>query len=141
MLTISCSGRVSFSEVMSVLWIKNLSLHLAAVGGSSFKGCSITAGQVSQSRGEHRPTHQRRQHSPLALFCRSLAARNRATWSSDSEYIPSRTTTTLGAVTLTLKATGWALLFVTAKLRLTVTVSGPGKKLHGSNHPKPHYAL
>ena len=61
--------------------------------------------------------------------------------SLDSEYIPSRTIATLGAVTLTLKATGWALLFVTAKLRLTVTVSGPGKKLHGSNHPKSHYML
>lgn len=35
--------RVSFSGVMVVLWIRNLSLHLVANGGSSFMACSMTS--------------------------------------------------------------------------------------------------
>ena len=34
---------VSFSGVMVVLWIRNLSLHFAANGGSSFMACSMTS--------------------------------------------------------------------------------------------------
>ena len=33
---------VSFSGVMVVLWIRNLSLHFVANGGSSFMACSMT---------------------------------------------------------------------------------------------------
>ena len=38
----SCSDNVSFSGVIRVLCIRNLSLHLAARGGSSFIACSMT---------------------------------------------------------------------------------------------------
>lgn len=41
-LTISARDRVSFSGVIVVLWIKNLSLHFAANGGSSFIAWSMT---------------------------------------------------------------------------------------------------
>ena len=44
---------------------------------------------------------------------------------------------TFGAVVLTLNATGRVLLFVTFSERLTSTVSGPGRKLDGSNYEKP----
>ena len=40
--TISCSVIVSFSGVITVLWIRNLSLHLAFGGGSSFIACNMT---------------------------------------------------------------------------------------------------
>ena len=85
MHTISCSGSVSFSDVMSVLWIRNLSLHLAAVGGSSFLGCNITEGQSTGSSDgkRHTLTYQQHQHFRLVLFSLSLAARNRAILLSD----------------------------------------------------------
>lgn len=38
----SASESCSLSGVMLVLWIRNLSLHLALSGGSSFIACSIT---------------------------------------------------------------------------------------------------
>ena len=38
----SCRGNVSFSCVMMVLWIRNLSLHFAPSGGSSFIACNTT---------------------------------------------------------------------------------------------------
>lgn len=47
-LTNSCRSLVSFSGVMRVLWIRNLSLHLVDKGGSSFIGCSITIEDVSK---------------------------------------------------------------------------------------------
>lgn len=40
----SCSGKVSFSGVMAVLWMRNLSLHFASSGGSSFIAWSMTEG-------------------------------------------------------------------------------------------------
>lgn len=40
--TISLREPVSFSGVISVLWMRNLSLHLVLRGGSSFIACSIT---------------------------------------------------------------------------------------------------
>lgn len=40
--TISLRGADSLSGVITVLWMRNLSLHLVLRGGSSFIACSIT---------------------------------------------------------------------------------------------------
>jgi len=65
----SARDRVSFSGVIVVLWIKNLSLHLAAKGGSSFMAWSITGSpphNVSSSIGIH-DTFQRSRRLTLDL--------------------------------------------------------------------------
>ena len=83
--TMSCRGSVSFSEVIRVLWIKNLSLHLAAVGGSSFIGCSMTRFNCIRHKQWSKvvvstSTHLQHQHSLLALFFQNLDGHSTATY-------------------------------------------------------------
>lgn len=60
--TISGNGVFSLSAVMRVLSIRNLSLHIASSGGSSFKGCSVTEDSNSELYGPFLSGHARTRH-------------------------------------------------------------------------------
>ncbi len=132
--TISCKERDSFSGVTMVLWIKNLSLHFAERGGSSFIACSITWVILVSSRKaiwilkEGWGTHQILRQCLLVPPYPSLVGHSTATWTGLVNWcglgeIERRGT--FGAVVLTLKATGEALWLAIVSVRLTTAVRGP----------------
>jgi len=128
MLTISASGKVSLSGVMIVLWMRNLSLHFMCFGGSSLRAWSITKSDewcwiesdycCAQGLTRHIDTLSR--VNPARVWTDAVKLERYKRSSSHKKDIP-----TLGAVVLTLNATGCELLFVMVKERLTRVVSGP----------------
>ncbi len=124
----------SFSGEMIVLWMRNLSLHFVLIGRSSFMACNITGQRdpfsIRNAVRPPDPTYLQPQPSLLAPPSQSSALRSKA---RRRKYVSLSVcplslclgVLTLGAVVLTLNATGCALLLVIWRARLTDWVNGP----------------
>lgn len=114
---------------MRALWIKNLSLHLAEIGGSSSIDSRITdLSAMIQHEGKRKSIPETSIHFPgsiLPWFGRTVYDYTIITMVVFGLLICA-TTPTFAAVVLTLNATGWELLFVMDSVHRPVEVSGPG---------------